>query len=147
MQFVMQFVWVDSVDFFLGDQAFAVPAAPPPSPSVPHPQMASFETVAPAAVPSVPSPRGVVSPVSQIMAQTQSSTCWDVPGRGYVSQSMTLTTCTTSSPLLRVRSVEPPRTKVMVTPQHRTVPRLDLGKVRRWRPWPKTSSNSGCRNM
>lgn len=110
-------------------QAFAVPAAPPPSPSVPaqqRPQISSFETVAP--VPSAPSPRGgacVVSPQG-----LQPSMSWDVSSIGCGYGVASPLGCTTS-PLLRVRSVEPPRRQVMVTPQHRTVPRLDLGKVRR----------------
>eukprot|EP00435_Cladocopium_sp_Y103_P072892 s412_g41.t1 len=112
-------------------QAFAVPAAPPPSPSVParqRQQISSFETVAP--VPSAPSPRGPGACVVSAQMGLQPSMSWDVSsiGCGYGVASPNLG-CTTS-PLLRVRSVEPPRRQVMVTPQHRTVPRLDLGKAR-----------------
>jgi len=110
-------------------QAFAVPAAPPPSPSVParqRQQISSFETVAP--VPSVPSPRGPAA--CMVSPQLQPSMSWDISSIGCGYGVASPLGCTTS-PLLRVRSVEPPRRQVVVTPQHRTVPRLDLGKVRR----------------
>lgn len=93
----------------------AVPAAPPPSPSIPSRQR--MAKVAPTvSVPSVASPR--VSPALR-------------PGVASSRAPLHPGACT-ASPLLRVRSVEPPhRVPRMVSPQHRMVPRLDLAKLKR----------------
>eukprot|EP00434_Breviolum_minutum_P008912 symbB.v1.2.007858.t1/scaffold448.1/size203282/10 len=93
----------------------AVPAAPPPSPSIPSRQR--MAKVAPTvSVPSVASPR--VSPAVR-------------PGVA-AARAPLHPSNSVASPLLRVRSVEPPhRVPRMVSPQHRMVPRLDLAKLKR----------------